>query len=239
MSHMTPYAYEIEMDRRMPRAKINFPSASTMLQRLPPHFREVSLDDYQAATDKQQHVKDLVQDLISVIEIGKPVGQTKGLTIIGQPGVGKTMLGCVVLRHAFECRKSFDFMPVADYVRMGQRIIDMSQRSGELDLDEHQELDELRERLWQLAQVKVLVLDDLGKEYGKLVATPGAASWAESELDTLVRSRWNHGVGPTIITSNIKIDDWEKRYRGSLASFVWEMSDVCELWEQVDWRGKG
>lgn len=240
MSHATPYSYEAEQERtaREQALKPKFPPRSEMLKRIPPEFRGKTLDDYVTHNSHEEEAKAATKDLMGFIVLGEPMKESiPGLTIIGYPGLGKTLLACVVLNHAYHCRKSFDFMPVADFVEMGHTLIGYSQRGlNNLDDDEYYRYRDLEERRRQLIQVKVLVLDDFGKEYSRAGAQPGAASWAESEFDRIIRNRWNTGAGPTIITSNLFIEEWDSRYRESLSSFLHEATAICALRDRNDRR---
>ena len=208
-----------------------------MALRLPPKFRELVPADFEPHTVLDEGALAAVVTLCSKIETGVPVPETlRGLTIIGRPGVGKTMLGCIVAAHALRCRKSIDFVPVADFVNMGHRLISYSKRLDRLDDDEVERYRALEERIEQMCQVKVLVLDDFGKEHSRVTAVPGAAGWAESEFDRIIRRRWNTGAGPTIITTNVGLSDWEARYRASLVSFLHEATFVIEMSDQDDRR---
>lgn len=234
--HMTPYAFEALQDRK-PRNV--FPELSVMLDRLPPHFREVTLDDYKPDNRHQDEGRTVVEHLIEQIKLGEPIPHgTKGVTLLGQPGIGKTMLVCAVLRHAYDCKKSFDFVPVADFAEIGYSLIRFGYRLQDLDEKERFEYESLARRVKLMGEVKVLALDDFGKEYTKLSGIPAGANWVETELDRIIRYRWNHGSGPTLITSNLPPEDWDRRYRSSLVSFLREMSTICHLKTKVDWRGK-
>ena len=168
---------------------------------------------------------------------GVPVPEMlPGLTLIGRPGIGKTMLACIAGAHAVRCRKSVDFVPVADFVDMGHRLISYGRRLDHLDGDELERYRALENRIEQMCQVKLLILDDFGKEHSRSTAVPGAASWAESEFDRIIRRRWNTGAGPTIITTNVTLPEWEARYRASLVSFLYEATFVFELDDTVDQR---
>ena len=63
--------------------------------------------------------------------------------------------------------------------------------------------------------VKLLILDDLGKEYRT------ASGWAENQFDALLRTRFNYGL-PTIITTNVPIESWGEVYGESMYSFLHE-----------------
>jgi DNA replication protein DnaC len=61
--------------------------------------------------------------------------------------------------------------------------------------------------------VRVLILDDLGKEYG--------SSFDDASFDEVLRSRYDKGL-PTIITTNKDRDDWAGQYGAAMGSFAFE-----------------
>jgi DNA replication protein DnaC len=62
--------------------------------------------------------------------------------------------------------------------------------------------------------VRVLVLDDLGKEYK-------GAGFNDASFDEVLRSRYDKGL-PTIITTNINRDNWAGQYGEAMGSFAHE-----------------
>jgi DNA replication protein DnaC len=64
--------------------------------------------------------------------------------------------------------------------------------------------------------VWVLVLDDVGKEHAS------ASGWQKNMLHHVLRTRFNNGL-PTIVTTNIKREDWAGLYGDSTESFVHEI----------------
>ena len=61
--------------------------------------------------------------------------------------------------------------------------------------------------------VRVMVIDDLGKEYGSKYDTVS--------FDEILRSRYDQGL-PTIITTNVQKEQWAARYTAPMGSFVHE-----------------
>ena len=77
--------------------------------------------------------------------------------------------------------------------------------------------------------VRVLVLDDVGKEHAS------ASGWQKNMLHHVLRTRFNHGL-PTIVTTNIKLDDWEAHYGSATQSFVHEAFVYVNMDSLVDLR---
>jgi superfamily II DNA/RNA helicase len=76
-------------------------------------------------------------------------------------------------------------------------------------------IDMIKQGHLDLSAIKVLVLDDIGKEYRT------ASGWAENTFDALLRARFNAGL-PTIVTTNVPIKDWGDTYGQPMGSFVKE-----------------
>ena len=61
--------------------------------------------------------------------------------------------------------------------------------------------------------VRILVIDDLGKEYG--------SKYDDSSFDEILRLRYDKAL-PTIVTTNVRLEDWESEYKEAMASFAHE-----------------
>lgn len=61
--------------------------------------------------------------------------------------------------------------------------------------------------------VRILVLDDLGKEYG--------SSFDDASFDEILRSRYDKGL-PTIVTTNKVREEWAAQYGAAMGSFAYE-----------------
>jgi DNA replication protein DnaC len=61
--------------------------------------------------------------------------------------------------------------------------------------------------------VRVLILDDLGKEYG--------SKYDDTSFDEVLRARYDKAL-PTIITTNVRRENWAKQYGEAMGSFAFE-----------------
>ena len=61
--------------------------------------------------------------------------------------------------------------------------------------------------------VRILVLDDLGKEYG--------SKYDDTSFDEILRSRYDKAL-PTIITTNVAREVWKEQYGEAMGSFAHE-----------------
>jgi DNA replication protein DnaC len=69
--------------------------------------------------------------------------------------------------------------------------------------------------------VRVLVLDDLGKEYK-------GSGFNDASFDEILRSRYDRAL-PTIITTNVMRDDWKTQYGEAMGSFAFEAFNRVEI----------
>jgi DNA replication protein DnaC len=76
--------------------------------------------------------------------------------------------------------------------------------------------------------VRVLILDDLGKEYK-------GAGFNDASFDEILRSRYDRGL-PTIITTNVSREKWENQYGEAMGSFAYEAFKRVRLTSNEDLR---
>jgi len=68
---------------------------------------------------------------------------------------------------------------------------------------------------------RILVLDDLGKEYK-------GSGFNDASFDEVLRSRYDKAL-PTIITTNVQRENWDKQYGEAMGSFAFEAFRRVEL----------
>ena len=146
-----------------------------------------------------------------------------GLLFMGEPGRGKTTLASVVLQELIRTMPKVSWgdpnssirRPVyfSDYPKLLR--LQKNQWSDEKNQENQLLLDSMYGEAGREYNIRVLVIDDLGKEYRT------STGWAENTFDALLRARFNAGL-PTIITTNVKLAKWGQVYGEAMASFAHE-----------------
>jgi DNA replication protein DnaC len=70
--------------------------------------------------------------------------------------------------------------------------------------------------------IRVLVVDDIGKEH------MSASGWQKTLVHDILRSRFNNGL-PTIVTTNLPVKSWSAAYGEATGSFIHEAFVTIEL----------
>lgn len=147
-----------------------------------------------------------------------------GMMLYGLPGRGKTTLANALIQDIIRLVEP----PV---VGMGPgkavpRPCYFITYNGLLDLkgsimEDHDADDEmlynglLGEAVDDAYNVRILVLDDVGKEHSS------ASGWQKNMLHHVLRTRYNNGL-PTVVTTNVALTDWGTHYGNATESFIQE-----------------
>jgi len=148
----------------------------------------------------------------------------KGLLLVGQPGRGKTLLAHIAADGVLDSAGKFPGVRPRDLL-MGitvQGYLALHHKSMELmDLVRKTSSEEASQQYLArqetidalLNRVKVLLLDDLGKEHAT------STGYSQNQISRLIRARGNKGL-PTIITTNLTVKAIADHYGASFASYL-------------------
>lgn len=156
-----------------------------------------------------------------------------GLLFDGGPGLGKTTHAVTTLmefvrRLPTDEAKARDILGITakDYGMQTRAVYYMtypeflSRKKAMFDADPESKANMFQEMegyhgrsKYDWLNVRLLVLDDLGKEYG--------SDYDNTSFDEILRARYDKAL-PTIITTNVRREDWEKKYGPAMGSFAHE-----------------
>lgn len=154
-------------------------------------------------------VGEWVRDLpvANVTHRGIPVYDVRfggGLLLVGAPGTGKTTAACAALTSV---NKDYGhmvfFIRFPDYLKYARRL---ESSSSDPDIPALGICEAVRDSY-------VVALDDVGHEYSS------GSGYGESVLTEILRTRYDNG-SPTILTTNLSSEEWEKHYDAPLRSFI-------------------
>ena len=152
--------------------------------------------------------------------VADPVGW---LFFHGPTGVGKSHLTAAVARALAES-KGFTVAYASEPALMAFLREGFRKRQQETD-DSDTPFISTDERVALLQTVGILVLDDVGTE------PRGRTGWVDSQLFAILNVRYQHDR-PTVITSNLTLDDLEARIRSRIKGRTNE--DYCGRVQRVE-----
>jgi DNA replication protein DnaC len=164
---------------------------------------------------------DAVKDKKVIRATGSP-GCGKGLMFWGTPGHGKTTLSLAILQEILSTfpMDAFDVAVNSPLIRPAyfatfNDILDLKGSMIEGPTDDEAVIYQgmLGECKNDAYNIRVLIIDDIGKEHASL------SGWQKNLLHHVLRTRFNNGL-PTIVTTNIELEDWASLYGDATESFA-------------------
>jgi DNA replication protein DnaC len=181
-------------------------------------------------------IEDWLEDVLAgdvIKQIGKLGTTGVGLLFDGGPGLGKTthavtalmelvrrlpenddnarnILGISAENYGMSARPIY-YMTFPEFLSRKKALIDAD---PETKKELYREMEGFHGRAKEdHLNVRVLVLDDLGKEYG--------SKYDDTSFDEILRSRYDKAL-PTIITTNVNRERWATQYGEAMGSFAFE-----------------
>lgn len=201
------------------------------------------LDDCVVLSNTARHTIDVWMDALREGEVVRASGNSRcgrGLLLVGEPGHGKTTIALSIIQEimttfpieAFDVKEGRVLIRPCYFITFNDILELKGQLMGDSEDDEANILYQgiLGECPNDSYNIRVLVIDDLGKEHSSL------SGWQRNMFHHVLRTRFNNGL-PTIVTSNIDIDNWAGMYGDATASFAHE-SFVYLLIKTSDLRKK-
>lgn len=147
----------------------------------------------------------------------------KGLLLWGEPGHGKTTLALSIIQ---EMLTTFNLKPFKvenghvllrpAYFATFNDILELKGKTMDNSASDDEQLlfkGMLGECDNDAYNIRVLIIDDLGKEHKSL------SGWQSNMFHHILRTRFNHGL-PTIVTTNVKLENWAAAYGDATESFA-------------------
>ena len=159
-----------------------------MIKGIPKHFLNVTIDDFNTYGEEMlENAKNIVSDYIS--DIDDTYSSGRGLYLYGSNGVGKSMLGSIIVKEAYRHRYSSKRITFVEYINEYTKIWKSQ------SIDEREYLEDLFYSYTKA--VDFLVLEEIGKENTK-------PDLAVTILEDCLRYREEHGLC-TVICTNISL----------------------------------
>lgn len=184
--------------------------------RMPRRFQRRTLDLFRPRNESARLALEIARDFVR--RWGEP--EQRGLLIMGPNGVGKTHLAAGVVLELVKRGVGARFYTAPELLAAVRRGV------AEDEADEVQRV---------LAEIPLLVIDDLGREYLRQSETgPG---WAQEVIYTVLNRRYEEDR-PVVITTNLTEDEIEARYGRAVLSRLGEMCRPVVL-DGPDYRLEG
>lgn len=169
---------------------------------LPPRFEKATFETFKE--DLQPLAYKTAREYADTYREGKT---TKGLYLFGHAGSGKTHLASAI-GNQLMLQEGVRFASAPEILLNIKKTFNNQNPQSDSTL------------LDRLSRTRLLIIDDLGSEK--------PTEWVQETLFVLIDRRYTH-YRPTIITSNLSLDELKDRLGYRIASRIAEMSEVVEL----------
>jgi DNA replication protein DnaC len=185
---------------------------------IPPRFATKTLDTFQSRTRPTKDIHQSAEAYISSFNTqtldSTEITRTNGLLFIGGVGSGKTHVAVAVLRAVIGRGFTGRYTNVVDLLDDLRAAFEPNApQSGQEIIDD-------------LVRVDLLVLDDLGAE--------SPTGWVHDRLYQIINRRYEENR-PTIVTTNLALDELEKQVGPRITSRLCEMCSEITF-PNRDWR---
>ncbi len=190
-------------------------------------FMDAKLEDWVGP----EEVTEIVAEYI--IHLEEHFARGTGLTFIGEPGTGKTMLASIVLNAAVDAGYRVNSVEMAGFMNLYKRQFALQPAFAAGDVDAVKDWWRIDKRIEYIrGEYDWVLFDDVGKEYDSSKKSDG---WSNTEFSAVLRHRYNRGF-PFILTSNYALPQWADRYSPSMESFLYEATEIVIIDSDIDRR---
>lgn len=151
-----------------------------------PEQQKVRIEHYKPSPKTEKAFNTVSEYIANFEQISKSENPSKGVALVGNVGVGKTMLMCAVANHLLTKKISAMFVVAPDLIA-DLRSAQMS--GGGMELEE---------KVYKLGSIPVLILDDVAKEK--------PSEWVQTQYFRILDARYRAKL-PTLFTSNCSFDE--------------------------------
>lgn len=185
---------------------------------VPARFAGMTLDDYRVGKndhDTKHNARAAVEEFLSHDEIPQ-----RGLSLMGMPGTGKTMLASIICNHL----GVEGFLSVVKYQRLLMSVMHQNDLWTKFGDEDALGVWNVQRRMlaWIGNELPLLVVDDLGKEH------TSSTKYIEDELNFMLRRRFDAGL-TTLVTTNFKLNEISAVYGPPMSSFLHEATRIITV----------